>query len=339
MPPRLVILAVVAFWLAMTGLFVARDVWPSFRPSEPDFFPIDLVDEAGRENEPVAWSVLRNGADVYGANLDWRYDREEDAFESACQLLRREAQEPPPPDGPDWAPRFQNVHMESTLRLHRRGHLVRLGCVTTWEAALPGDDREELEFKTTLEGEPAGGRLAPRLSVGLEGLKPGEALPAAFDPDRLSVQARAVPLSSRGLVLNPLHPFRRAPDLRDGQRWPVAFVEPLGLLALLGAVREPAAGPLLRAAGLDPDAPAYVLDGRVLPGTEEITWDGQPVACRVVTFASETAPVGPVTFWARASDGVVLQHEARLWEDTWTFVRRTANYRIAPPKGQPRPAK
>ena len=83
----------------------------------------------------------------------------------------------------------------------------------------------------------------------------------------------------------------------------------------------------------------YVLEAHVREGVsvlhwpkEESTWEDY--SCRVIECrGGETEPIA-LTIWIRIGDGAVLQHEARLWDDTWIFVRRPINFR--PPKPKPK---
>ncbi len=59
MPPRFLILTIVAAWLACTGFLLHRDVVPKFITYDGPPFTINLEEEA-RFNE-VGWEVNRNG--------------------------------------------------------------------------------------------------------------------------------------------------------------------------------------------------------------------------------------------------------------------------------------
>jgi hypothetical protein len=96
MPRRFITLAIVAFWLGMAGLLFYEQLWPRLMPSEPVMFPVDVVDEAGEQNETTNWDVTKNGTTGYRADIDWRYHPDEDTFESECQLAWRI------PDEKDW---------------------------------------------------------------------------------------------------------------------------------------------------------------------------------------------------------------------------------------------
>jgi hypothetical protein len=333
MPPRPITLAIVAFWLAVTGLFVYHDVWPSLNTSEPTLFPIDLIDEAGRETDQVSWTVLKNGVDVYFANTDWRYVPADDSFESLGQLTRKEVNTvlEPPPAGGGIGPQFDNVNItNSSYRIARNGRMKRLLLEANYGLALPGSAPGE-RVRAVIEGSFAGEQFTTRLELSVPRLK-GKELPGGLAAADLARTFGPAAPSHQGLVFDPLHPFRRAPDLRDGQHWRMVVIDPFAVVPLLGgALGKKAAAPL-EAAGILPDQAAYDLDARVVPGSKALAWDGKDHPCRLITGSGDGPPVRSLTIWVRERDGVVLQQEVDLYADTWTFIRRAAGYRIAPPK-------
>ncbi len=46
MPPRVAVAGIVAFWVAVTGYVVKRDVWPRVFATGPPPVAIELADEA-----------------------------------------------------------------------------------------------------------------------------------------------------------------------------------------------------------------------------------------------------------------------------------------------------
>src|SRR5262245_52600598 len=85
MPSRPLVLAIAAFWLLTVGWFVARDVWPHWRPNEPPRFTIELADEALRQMAPVRWTFLRNGTKVGTIRTSLRYHDPDDTFELTAE--------------------------------------------------------------------------------------------------------------------------------------------------------------------------------------------------------------------------------------------------------------
>src|SRR5947199_7013820 len=80
MPSRTLTSLIVAGWLASTGWFVARDVWPQLRSGEPPPFTIELADEALRQLVPTRWMVLHNGQKVGTVRTTLIYDEQSDSF-------------------------------------------------------------------------------------------------------------------------------------------------------------------------------------------------------------------------------------------------------------------
>jgi hypothetical protein len=340
MPPRSLSLAIVACWLAVTGLFVYLDVWPSFHASEPTLFAIELVDEASRQADTCGWTVLKNGGAAYAANTEWKYHgASDDSFEFTCQLWCKDsyaerAGEPVVP----WLPlvQFNKVEMpKSTYLVARTGRLKRLETGGVSYNLAFGGAGQEVAVKANVIASPGENSFAPHIDVSFAGLK-GQAVPDSPVPGEFSRLGDPVPLSGRGLALNPLHPLRRVPDLREGQHWRLPVIDPFAFLAVLGA-RGEAAGATLRGAGLLPDQEAYELEARVLPGRETLSWDGKDYPCRVVKATGDGA-VTSLTVWVREGDGNVLQQEAKVYGDTWTFVRRGPAFVITsrpePPPGR-----
>jgi hypothetical protein len=329
MPPRFITLAIIAFWLAMVGLFVYGEVWPRLRPSEPLLFPVDVVDEAGqghRSDEPKYY-VFKNGSGGYLADLDWDYHPEDDSFESKCVLNLHwtGVTEAPRPEGPAWLPQVHNVRLTSAYRLTRNGELKAIASTTEYRLVAEADDQSKLEVKAVVGGEPRAGRLVPHLELTFPELagpapKFGPLDITAFDRDTESVA-----VSTRGTVLNPLHPPRRFANVSPGQRWRVTMIDPLALPGLVAPL-DAARGGALRRAGIDAGAGAYVLDVRVLPELDIIDWrGGNQVPCHVIQCSAD-GPVGPITYWARQRDGAILHQEVSLDGDVWTFELGRAGF-------------
>jgi hypothetical protein len=330
MPPRFLTLTIVAVWLAMAGLFLARDVWPRLAPSEPLLFPVEIVDDvAGQRYSDLAnWLVLKNGGGGYRAEVEWRYVPEDDSFESHCKLNLRMGEEVPHPRGAALWPEFRKVDVDSVYRLTRAGQMKGLRAKTTYSLTLTG---QEVGAVAEVAGEPHAGRFAPHVKLSFPDLQGVEQL-GPFTLKDFECDAAPVPVSERGIVLNPLHPPRRLPGLRPDQRWRVTAIDPfavLGLVApLAGAGGAPPPGDPL------PDAGAYVLDAHVLAEPQTFFWEekNEAVRCRVVKCTGDgPVPALTLTLWAREGDGLLLKQEYEYaWGDVWTFLRRPMAYRMHP---------
>jgi hypothetical protein len=329
MPPRSVTLAIVAFWLVMVGLFGLTEVWPRLAPAEPLMFPVDVIDEAGQSKELVNYNVSKNGTPEYKAEVEWHYFPEDDSFESECQLRHlSEDPEAPREEGPAWLPQVHKVRMFSSFyRLTRGGEMKGIEVRTDYLLAPRGNDEAGIDVRAEVKGSPRAGRFTPHVKLTFPELKQDEKI-GPFTARDFERDGDPVPVLPRGIVLNPLHPPRRFPDLADDQRWRVTVIDPLALLGLVA----PLDGDKLREAGIDTGAAASVLEARVLPSLEGVDWDaGKGVPCRVIRCEGD-GPVDRLTFWVRPKDGVVMREEFRLWGDSWSFLRTSAAYKFrAPP--------
>src|ERR1700730_15860514 len=80
MPPRWLIVGIVAFWIVMTGWLFSRELWPRLQPGQPPPFRIDLADEA-QNNIPIRWSIIKDGEDRGYARTWVNFRKEDDTFE------------------------------------------------------------------------------------------------------------------------------------------------------------------------------------------------------------------------------------------------------------------
>jgi hypothetical protein len=328
MPKRSIILAIVAFWLGMAGLFVYQVLWPRLMPSEPAMFPVDIVDEAGAQLETTSWLVTKNGGGGYRANTDWEYVADTDTFRSHCQLVRgqRLAEAPRAEDGP-WLFQLHEVQTDSSYYLTRAGEMTRIDATTSFTLAFSDHPSDGLKVSARVSGRPRAGRFLPHLEVSF----PGPSNAAGHDPARpqdTQRDAALVSVLARGLVLNPLHPPRRLADLRPGQRWLVTLIDPFAPFGLVTS--PPDARGRMKNAGATDDSAADILVARVLPDLETLFWEekNEEVICRVVRCAGDD-PFPALTLWVRERDGMLFKQEAVTRSgDVWTFLRRPYNYRM-----------
>jgi hypothetical protein len=328
MLPRSATLAIIAFWLIMVALFTFTEAWPRLAPAEPLMFPVDVIDEAGQSKELVNYNVTKNGTLKYKAEVEWHYFPENDTFESECQLTPRFPDpEAPRAEGPAWMPQVHEVRMVSSFyRLTRGGEMKGIEVKSDYRLVSGKDEEGSIGVRAEVKGSPRAGHFTPHVKLTFPGLPQDEKIGpfAARDFERDGDPVAVLP---RGIVLNPLHPPRRFPNLADNQRWRITVIDPLALLGLVA----PLDGGALREAGIDAGA-AWVLEARVLPGLEGVDWDAGPgVPCRVIRCEGG-GPVGPLTFWVRQTDGVVMRQEFHLYGDSWSFLRTSAAYKFrAPP--------
>ncbi len=328
MPSRLLTLAIVAFWLVMVALFNVTDVWPRLSPAEPLMFPVDVVDEAGQARELVNYDVSKNGTPNYRAEVEWYYHPEDDSFESECQFEDRwHDPEAPRGQGPAALLQVHQVKMTSTYRLTRDAEMRRIDVRTNYLLAPGGDDKHAIPVEAHVTGTPQAGQFVPHLELTFPDLRKGEAI-GPFIARDFRQDADRVAVSPRGTVLNPLHPPRRFTDLVEGQRWRFTFIDPFAFLGL-AAPLDTAHGGVLRAAGIDAAAGASVLEAEVQRGLRTMKkWDGgKDVPCRIIECEGH-GPIGPLTLWVRARDGVVMRQDFRLWGDSWSLLRLSLAHKM-----------
>jgi hypothetical protein len=276
MPPRLVTLAIVAFWLAMTGWLFYRECWPWLRATGPQPFTIDLADEV--QTLPIGWNVFqytsRPGSPQFGrltmvgiatSQVDYReLDR---TFYMRCKFKFDQLT----------LAGFPVKRLISAYRVTREGRLKALSSSVTVQ--LPGPN---VELVLSMDGQVSDARFTGRVRVmNSEGLSYGE------------LELGPVPVSERGSVLNPMHPLNRLAGLREGQRWRMPLVDPLG-----DAVSN-----------LVPGIPVPIrfLDAEVRATT--LRWGGQLTTCWLVEYREPGKE--PVAWtWVRRKDDLVLQQEA-----------------------------
>jgi hypothetical protein len=210
MPPRLVCVAILLFWVVAASSLIRRDVLPELRfAGPPDLLSIA---RAVRTSGPSRWSVLV--IDDPG-HPDVRRSVGEAVTESVRQpdggvlmssrvrfdsggLLR----------GTVFAPRGQLelvMVIASTCQIDRTGNL----------RAFSASVRPEPDPQEVLRVE---GRLNAR----------GDALEVvARGPLPMMNQTRTIPYQERSLVQNAMEPFDYLPGLQVGQRWESRSVNPL----------------------------------------------------------------------------------------------------------------
>ena len=324
MPPRFFTVAIIAFWVLMLGLFLIGDVWPRLAPTEPLMFPIDVVDEAGNHAEGSKFAVSNEDTSPYPDAVDWldraqgewRYFPDTDSFESKCEFTLSET----------------NATLVSIYRLSRGGQM--LGIEATSFVTAQGQAKTVL-VQARLTGSPHNGRFIPQVERTFPNATDGAASQSSTGLE--------VAVSSRGTVLNPLHPPRRFTDLGAGQQWQMTVIDPLPLLKLARPTHA-AQGDAVSDADMAASACAYVLKAQVQPEVKSIVWptakEGQ-VSCWIVHCTGD-GPVGPLTYWVRQRDGSqsqpgykagdVLRLEVTLNGEQWTVQCLTEGLSMRPYK-------
>lgn len=289
MPPRSVVLGIVAFWLAVTGFAFYRDVWPRLFSDQAPPVSIELADEA-RQNVPARWAIVRNGERIGRLVTQMQYLDATDEFKFTYRYS-------------DLALEQSGIVMKlpdalSEVSLSRAGHLKAQSMTAKAEALLNGVSvaQGSVSVRATVTNGALTGRAEIKSTLlNLEG-----------DLDPVPVPA--------GLPLNPLQPVNRIANVRPGDRWEVHESNPLQD-AVGNLFRKKLAETGLR---LPEEKKRDSLVARVSAEQQELTIRGEGVRCWVIEY--RRAEVVART-WVRASDGKVLKQEAFEKGETLSFER------------------
>lgn len=322
MPSRWLRVAIVVFWLVMTGWLFWRDLWPNWRPGEPPPFYIDPVEEVQKNGtDKIFWKVKRrrpkedNWNTVFRASTWIDYQREDDAYTLHARL---DAPKMPPPEEKTAAVYAANMlkveRLTSEYRVTRSGHLLALEATAI---ATPDFDRFAPEISSLLSRfhktpqKQGAQSVANRVSLRIWGevhdgqffahcLTSSDSLakPLQFDLPPTSV-------AHTGSVLLPLHPVNHIKGLRPGQRWRQPLVDPLrdalaSLPGFSGGVRS--------------------LQARVLPQVELLIIDENSLNCFVVEYRNDDNDLVGRT-WVEQDSDRVMQQEANLEDGQWIMTR------------------
>ena len=192
MPPRLITGAILAFWLAMTGLLIHREVVPMMLADAAPTYQPDLTDEIG--SHTVVWKVFHDGKRIGSgtsgvvANIDDRTYEFGSSFHFSEFRL-----------GP------ANVYsMESMYRVTEEGKLLAFST----KSEVGFGDMSTL--KVGIEGDVVNGVCVPRVLL-----------------NNTIHPLDQIDLPQQGSIVNPMHLVNRLRKLRVGQTWRITMVDPL----------------------------------------------------------------------------------------------------------------
>jgi hypothetical protein len=296
MPPRLVVAAVVAGWLATVG-WLAHDKWlPWLRPSDEPAFVVEMADEVAPEH--FSWSVHRKGKRIGSAETRFAA-RKDGLFELTTRLRDLEV------DYGSLA-RVKMPVFATTRHVARDGELVTLEAKAVMHVQSFGT---EIKVDATIQGHVDGDRFVGACEYEYGGGKSTYPL----EPIRL-VSKNA---------FSPLQPVQKYPPLRSGQTWRASNIDPVSD-ALEGAMRQVVSKML--AAEFGGKTPVSLpaarrpteLLARVQADTEEIPTRAGRHVCRVIVFEG-----GDVTArcWVDVADGRVVRQEAKGAGETFVLQR------------------
>lgn len=303
MPPRLLSVAIVAFWLATTGWLVSRELWPRFRPGEPPPVALDFVDEATRQVVPTTWGIYHNNQKVGTARTWVVYEPATDTFalHGESKRLDYEVKVRLPFVNKGNGFLVQVNHLSSVYRVGRGGELREMSADLV--AALAQRERDGAGKASDLEIGTISGHVAGAVRDGQFAAQGWYLLPLSEAKREFTLPP--VEVSSQATALNPLHPVNRLSSVHPGQHWRVPLVDPLA-----DAVRRTLPGladngpRVLLATVLDEPKPLPVTNG---------------AACLIIEYRDEHDVVART--WVRQSDGLVMRQEAMQGSETLVLQR------------------
>jgi hypothetical protein len=281
MPPRLLTLAIVLFWLCMTGLLFYHEILPRLRTGEAPPFLLDLGAEVG--SNQIEWTVLFNDKRV-GSGQSTVKRLPDRTFELKSSFRF---------DGFKLSKIVKVVEID-LVRFAGNYTVTEDGALLAMSSSMSAFiysldmklkmDSVELQFDATIDA----GQVTPNVLI--KSTTFGEFQPAVG-------KAAFV---QRGSVLNPMHPaVNRIPGLSPGRSWRIHLFDPVDMLQ--GVI-----GKLVPGFGEGSSIP--ILDATVK--TDTITWGSEETPCFLIEYAEPGEPVKART-WVRRRDDAVLQQEAR----------------------------
>ena len=288
MPPRLLILAIVLFWLGSFAWLFYRDLWPRLRSGEPPPFTIDLADEARQHNIRVKWTILRGDTRIGTAETWVDYCKEDDTFEFHNKVEHLNV-------GGLGLIRLKVENMTDMYRVARDGSLREILIDTS-----VGVDALRFHAQLHIEGKVDGAWFKPRAYV-------------EFGRDHYDLELEPVQVSGRGNVTNPLHAVNRITGLRPGRHWQTPMFDPLSVSLRAMAQKDPALQFLL-----EKIPEGTMLQAEVLRETPQLRYDNRFYGCLVIEYRSNNMIART---YVRESDGLVLRQAASIWGDQVTLER------------------
>jgi hypothetical protein len=324
MPPRWLGWIIVASWLATTGWLFWHDLRPRWLPGEPPPFNIDDVEEVQKSSNPIrtSWTVERQDKDqskpclVFNASTWVDNHKEEDEYTLNARLETKGLNLQPV----IVAKFFQINLLTSAYRVTRSGQLRSLETLVKVsvlkrkgpsslfkflqeQLSLPGNAPALKQIELRIRGEVRGQQFFAHCCVALASIEEERIGNPSYKPIQFDLPA--VPVSSTGSVLMPLHLVSHIRGLRLGQSW-----------------RQPLVDPLRDALAFLPDFSGGVrwLNARVLPQPEKLELDGTEISCLVIEYTNdENEPMGRT--WVEQDGERVLQQEAILEDSRWIMKR------------------
>jgi len=198
MPPRLITLAIVLFWLSMTTWLVVREVVPILMAEDAPSVHVDLTEKIGAA-PIVGWRVFKTAK-----------GKPEPIGSGTSRIIVDEAD--------DWYEFRSSFHydqfvigpasiksLESMYRVGKDGQLRTISAKAVVKAG-------GIDFDVGVDGTVENGFLEPRIFGVLE------------------QKLDKIPMKQQGNVLNPMHLVNKLSGLREGQMWKIPLLDPLASL-------------------------------------------------------------------------------------------------------------
>ncbi len=282
MPPRIVLMLIVAFWLVSTGWLAYREWWPWLRTDTSPPFTVELADEAAPQY--AQWSIWR-GQEKVGSASTTMFCRKDDTFELHSSI--------------------------DNLALTFASVKIVVSRLTTVQKVTRDGQLLTINSNVQLSGHALGGQLT--MQAGLEGaVKDGKLVARARLYSDLTGQIERqldpLPLAS-GSAINPLQPFAKL-HVYPGQSWKITSVDPL-IQAISAASKQFGIDKLI-------DSSPKVVNAHVLSEPQDLVHAGIAMRCYVIEYHSDEFEGRT---WTRISDGKVLQQEMNGGGEKLTLVR------------------
>ena len=294
MPPRSLTLAIVAFWLATSGWFFYRDLWPRLHPEDRPPVTIDLAEEAKVPPMPAGWVIEFGGKRIGSATTVWEVFFNQQTVGEACNLVRADED-----DGTYeiyqnfrfqkfklkfFGVEFHPTRLESRQRVTASGEMIETDARV--EFMIVAAFQQEVRVKAHVAGRVKDGRFAPVVKL---------------ESDLLSFTQQLEPIEVRAhhSIFDPTRPWNRLYDVQEDRTWRIMCYDPLhdSLMNSLSKLAPGVAG----------EAQVTYLDAGVLSEIDERNWDRRDVKCQVIEYRGEN--IGGET-GGRKSDGLVIRQEA-----------------------------
>jgi len=285
MPPRIVTVTIILFWLTTTGALVYYEVAPRFQAGEPPPFTIPLTAEVSTTS--VDWNVLgkdgpigkgttriSRGADhAYELSAEFKIDR--------FKVLFIE---------------LEDMKIKSEYGITDEGSLLRSSAhVKLIATKIPLIEIKSVPVEIDFTGVVKDHQFHSQLT----GIVFGETKSLELEP---------IPVSQSGNILNPMHLVHKISGLHTGRSWRIPLMDPMR--AIPATMR-----------GLVPDKGQLANELVATVRLEDLSLHGITEACFKIDYTKpeETRPLAAT--WVRRRDDAVLQQWASYEGIEYTLQR------------------